>query len=55
MNNLLRRTLALRADKNFGSSDVLRKILGGGFCAARYFPQSWTHSFNAISCKCYQG
>ena len=25
------RTLGLRADKNFGSSDVLRKILGGGF------------------------
>jgi hypothetical protein len=26
MNNLLRRTLALRADKNFGHSDLLLKI-----------------------------
>ena len=54
MNNLLRRTIALRADKNFGPSAVLRKIPGESF-AQQVHPQSGAHGFNANSCKCYQG
>ena len=57
MNNLLRRTLPLRADKNFGHPDLLSKIPGGDFGQYGTLmprPHSF-NSFNANSSNCYQG
>ena len=41
MNNRIRRTITLRAHKNFGRSDVLLKTRGG-IVSSRVLPPSWT-------------